>query len=70
MIYVGKGILEFELPEENNEFLIATKALDARILVHDIRNIIRDHLKYGKELTMQGLYEFVCSEEADLPLLE
>ena len=42
-----KAILEFNLPEDQEEFDVATKAMDWSILVWDIDQSLRDLLKYG-----------------------
>ena len=42
-----KAILEFNLPEDQEEFDVATKAMDWSILVWDIDQSLRSLLKYG-----------------------
>jgi len=44
-----KAILEFNLPEEHAEHIRAVHAMDAWAALDEIRNIIRNHLKYGVE---------------------
>ena len=42
-----KGILEFNLPEENDEFQTAVHAGDYRGIIEDILNKTRNDLKHG-----------------------
>ena len=44
-----KAILEFDLPEDSEEFEIASKAMDWSILAWDIDQYIRNRLKYQTE---------------------
>ena len=44
-----KAILEFELPEDKEEFEVASKAMDWSILAWDIEQYIRNRLKYQTE---------------------
>jgi len=44
-----KAILEFELPEDKEEFDAASKAMDWAILAWDIEQYIRNRLKYQTE---------------------
>ena len=44
-----KAILEFDLPEDKEEFEIASKAMDWSILAWDIDQYIRNRLKYQTE---------------------
>ena len=41
-----KAILEFNLPEESEEHIRAVHAIDAWAALDEIRNMIRNHLKY------------------------
>jgi hypothetical protein len=41
-----KAILEFDLPEERSEFELATKASDLSLVLYDMNNVFRSHLKY------------------------
>ena len=43
-----KAILEFNLPEDKEEFETASKAMDWAIVAWDIDQLLRDKLKYGK----------------------
>ncbi|NWJ57779.1 hypothetical protein HX858_08580 [Marine Group I thaumarchaeote] len=45
-----KVILEFNLPEEEEQFNAANKGMDWALLTWDMDNILRDKLKYGKLL--------------------
>ena len=45
-----KAILEFNLPEEEEQFNAANKGMDWALLAWDMDNILRDKLKYGKLL--------------------
>ena len=44
-----KAILEFDLPEDKEEFEVASKAMDWSILAWDIEQYIRNRLKYQTE---------------------
>ena len=44
-----KAILEFELPEDKEEFDAASKGMDWAILAWDIEEYIRNRLKYQIE---------------------
>ena len=44
-----KAILEFELPEDKEEFDAASKGMDWAILAWDIEQYIRNRLKYQTE---------------------
>jgi len=44
-----KAILEFDLPEDKEEFEAASKAVDWALLVWDIDQYIRNRLKYQTE---------------------
>jgi len=44
-----KAILEFNLPEDKEEYEIASKAVDWSILAWDIEQYIRNRLKYQTE---------------------
>ena len=44
-----KAILEFNLPEDKEDFEVASKAMDWSILAWDIEQYIRDRLKYQTE---------------------
>ena len=44
-----KAILEFELPEDKEQFDVAAKAMDWALLVWDLDQSIRSLLKYHPE---------------------
>jgi|TARA_Y100001949_G_scaffold150335_1_gene135491 hypothetical protein len=44
-----KAILEFDLPEDEEGFEVASKAMDWSILAWDIEQYIRNRLKYQSE---------------------
>ena len=44
-----KAILKFDLPEDKEEFEVASKAMDWSILAWDIEQYIRNRLKYQTE---------------------
>ena len=44
-----KATLEFNLPEDNEEFEIASKAMDWAILAWDIDQFIRNKIKYEQD---------------------
>ena len=46
-----KCTMTFNLPEERNEMLIAQRGIDFYCIIVEIRNIIREHRKYGKKLS-------------------
>ena len=45
-----KAILEFNLPEDKEEFDVASKGMDWSLVAWDIDQLLRDKLKYGKLL--------------------
>ena len=45
-----KATIEFNLPEEEEQFNAANKGMDWALLTWDMDNILRDKLKYGKLL--------------------
>jgi len=46
---IMKAILEFDLPEDEEGFEVASKAMDWSILAWDIDQYIRNRLKYQSE---------------------
>lgn len=42
-----KAKLEFDLPEEQEEFNYAIRGIDYSIAIEDFAQIMRGHLKYG-----------------------
>jgi cell division septum initiation protein DivIVA len=65
---MSKGILEFDLPEEQDEFETATNAYSYRIALDDIyNNIIRQRTKYGySETTIDELLEKIADEYREI----
>ena len=45
-----KATIEFNLPEDEEQFNAANKGMDWALTVWDMDNILRDKLKYGKLL--------------------
>lgn len=54
-----KAKLEFDLPEENEEFKLATKAIDYYCALDDIRQYIRQLYKYDDvgEVSIDELHD-------------
>ena len=44
-----KAVLEFNLPDDKEEFAVATKAMDWALLAWDLDQMIRSLLKYHPE---------------------
>jgi hypothetical protein len=44
-----KAILEFNLPEEEEQFDVATKAMDWALLAWDIDQFMRNKIKYEQD---------------------
>ena len=59
-----KAILEFDLPEDEEGFEVASKAMDWSILAWDIDQYIRNRLKYQTEEDLE-----TSSAEEELQLL-
>ena len=55
-----EAILKFNLPEDNEEFAIATKAMDWSLLVLDIDQFIRNKIKYDQD--RDGVLQLVRNE--------
>jgi hypothetical protein len=55
-----KATLEFNLPEDNEEFEIASKAMDWAILAWDIDQFIRNKIKYEQD--REGVLQLVRNE--------
>jgi hypothetical protein len=45
-----EGLIKFNLPEDQEEFDVATKAMDWAIIAWDMDQLLRNKLKYGKLL--------------------
>ena len=52
-----EAILKFDLPEDKEEFEVASKAMDWSILAWDIDQYIRNRLKYQEEQLKSGKEE-------------
>lgn len=46
-----KAILEFNLPDDQYDFRIASKASALAVMIYDIDNWLRNKLKYGHTFT-------------------
>ena len=55
-----KAILEFNLPEDTEEFAVATKAMDWSLLAWDIDQFIRNKIKYDQD--RDGVLQLVRNE--------
>ena len=55
-----KAILEFNLPEDQDQFDIATKAMDWSLLAWDIDQFIRNKIKYDQD--RDGVLQLVRNE--------
>lgn len=62
-----KAILEFNLPEESNEFELAQKGIDYSIILSELDNWLRNKLKY-EELSEEEytIYEGVRNKLLEL----
>jgi hypothetical protein len=53
-----KAILEFNLPEEREEFEASSKGLSSKVKIDSIYDeVFRPYLKYGKEISNKELTE-------------
>jgi hypothetical protein len=63
-----KATLEFDLPEDNCEFRLASRGMDWALVVHEIVNVrLRAWLKYGHEFktadeALEAVRDLVFSE--------
>ena len=55
-----KAILEFNLPEEEEQFDVATKAMDWALLAWDIDQFMRNKIKYEQD--RDGILQLVRNE--------
>ena len=55
-----KAILEFNLPEDQEQFNIASKAMDWAFLAWDIDQFIRNKIKYDQD--RDGVLQLVRNE--------
>jgi len=49
-----KAILEFNLPEESDQYQIANRFMDWALALKDMDDWFRDRLKYGQEFDSGG----------------
>jgi hypothetical protein len=70
-----KAILEFDLPEEHEEFQHAVNGTNFAILFSDLQNEIRSKLKYdgghfehADAATVEMVRDWICSEMSDRAL--
>ena len=54
---MGKAILEFKLPEEQDEFTLAKNGGKYYCILYEIANIIRSHKKH--DVTVQKSWELL-----------
>jgi len=52
-----KAILEFNLPEEQHEFLMATTGSDMLTVLHDMNQWLRTNTKYAPDSMSEDTYE-------------
>lgn len=50
---MSEGILKFKLPEENDDFKLASSANDLYSVICDMDRKLRKYLKYDHNLTMK-----------------
>jgi len=55
-----KAKLEFDLPEDQEEFNVASKAMDWSLLVWDIDQFIRNKIKYEQD--KDGILQILRNE--------
>ena len=55
-----KALLEFNLPEDQDQFDVATKAMDWSLLVWHIDQFIRNKIKYEQD--REGVLQLVRNE--------
>ncbi len=65
-----KATLEFSLPEENNEFMLAKRGSEWANIVFNIDKKLRDCLKYGHTyntivVALEGIRSFLTEEMQD-----
>lgn len=74
-----KAILEFNLPEESKDHLIASNAMAWALIVWDMDQYLRNLLKYGHEFksiddalekTRAALYDFLVEKNLTLDSIE
>lgn len=68
-----KAILEFKLPEEDNEFKLAVRGSEWANTLYDVDRKLRDCLKYGHSFAsvndaLEGIRDFLNKEMQDINL--
>ena len=73
-----KGILEFDLPTDENDFLICSRALDWALVVWDLNEQLRSYLKHGHsfgsadealEVIRESLFDFLEQHDVSLDMI-
>jgi len=74
-----KAVLEFNLPEEQEQYQIANRFMDWALAVKDIDDWFRNRLKYGQEFdsgseelekARQALFEILEDRGLDLDMIK
>ena len=74
-----KATIEFNLPEDNCDHIVAVHAMDFALVCYDIDNALREWLKYGHEFktvddaveTMrEKLSDFLATRNVSLDMIE
>ncbi len=74
-----KAILEFDLPEDNGQYVVTAHAMDFALVCWDIDQFLRDKLKYGNtfttadealEKTRETLHELLYNYNINLDMIE
>jgi hypothetical protein len=65
-----KAILEFDLPEDNCNHILAVHAMDFALLAWDLDQYLREKLKYGHQFTdaddaLEAIREFLHDQLID-----
>lgn len=68
-----KAILRFDLPEENNEFMLAKRGSEWANALYNVDKKLRDCLKYGHHYTsideaLDSIREFLNEDMRDVNL--
>ncbi|KKQ94741.1 MAG: hypothetical protein UT21_C0012G0003 [Candidatus Woesebacteria bacterium GW2011_GWA1_39_11b] len=70
---MSKAILEFNLPEDSEDFMRAIKALDVALALFDIDQYLRNKIKYGNRNEFQevrdAFYEIMDNHDIKLDRL-
>ena len=59
---MSKGVLQFNLPEEQDEFVTAQKGIDYKIAIQEFDNFMRNIIKHGEEKDQSTTFETVRDE--------